>query len=117
MELNVLSTEGDLVRMELRGNVVQTTLRSPEPMGQLLGDGGYAKRVILGMADTSFVDSSGIGWLLSCNKRFRQSAGTLVIHSVPPIVLDMMKIMRLDQVFKIADDERAAQCQATGGKP
>jgi anti-anti-sigma factor len=60
------------------------------------------------MGETTFLDSSGVGWLLGCNKRFRQGGGSMVLHTVPPIVLDMLKVMRLEQVLKIADDEPAA---------
>jgi anti-anti-sigma regulatory factor len=49
-----------------------------------------------------------MGWLLLCNKRFREADGRLVIHSVPPVVLDVMKVMRLDRVLKLAEDEVAA---------
>lgn len=115
MELNVLSNNGEVVRMQLKGEVVQTMLRAPDAMDQLLGNDAYSKRVILDMGGTVFLDSSGVGWLLLCNKRFRQAAGSLVIHSVPPLVMDMMKVMRLDRVFRIADDERSAIEQLAGG--
>jgi anti-sigma B factor antagonist len=109
MQLNIVSNDGGVVRVQAAGQITQGALAAnPEPMGTLLGEGGYGRRVALGLAETTFLDSSGMGWLLLCNKRFREADGRLVIHSVPPVVLDVIKVMRLDLVLKIAEDEAAA---------
>ncbi len=109
MRLSILSNDGGVVRAEATGQITQAALTAnPEPLSGLLGDGGYGRRVALGLAEATFLDSSGVGWLLMCNKRFREASGRLVIHSVPPVILDVIKVMRLDQVLKIADDETAA---------
>jgi anti-sigma B factor antagonist len=109
MQLSIVSNDGGVVRVRASGQITQGALAAnPEPMGPLLGEGGYGRRVALSLADATFLDSSGMGWLLLCNKRFREADGRLVIHSVPPVVLDVIKVMRLDQVLKIAEDEVAA---------
>jgi anti-anti-sigma factor len=109
MRLNIVSNDGGVVRVQAAGQITQGSLAAnPEPLAGLLGEGGYGRRVALGLAEATFLDSSGMGWLLLCNKRFREAAGRLVIHSVPPLVMDVIKVMRLDQVLKIADDETAA---------
>jgi anti-sigma B factor antagonist len=109
MQLNIVSNDGGVVRVQAGGQITQGALAAnPEPLGVLLGEGGYGRRVALSLADATFLDSSGMGWLLLCNKRFREADGRLVIHSVPPVVLDVMKVMRLDRVLKLAEDEVAA---------
>ncbi len=117
MEILILSNDGEIVRLLIRGQVVQATLSSPEPLSEALGGNGYCRRVVLSLAETTFIDSSGIGWLLGCNKRFREGGGKLVIHSVPPIVLDMLRVMRLHEVLKVADDESGALAMIRGDKP
>ncbi len=109
MRLDVLSSDAQAVRLRAVGRIVQSALgTSPEPMERALGGEGYSRRVLLSLAAATFIDSSGLGWLLSCNRRFREAAGKLVIHSVPPTILDVIKVMRLDQVLDIAEDEASA---------
>ncbi len=115
MELSIRSDDKDVLRLEMKGPVTQNSLSSPpEPLATQYGAEVYARKVVLGMAETTFIDSSGMGWLLGCNKRFREGSGMLVIHSLPPIVLDVIKVMRLDRVLKIAEDEPAAVARTQG---
>jgi anti-anti-sigma factor len=109
MRLSIASNNGDVIHVQAAGQITQGALAvNPEPLAGVLGDGPYERRVALSLADATFLDSSGMGWLLMCNKRFREASGRLVIHSVPPVILDVIKVMRLDQVLKIAEDETAA---------
>jgi anti-anti-sigma factor len=108
-QLAILSSQDDVVRMQLSGQVGQAAL--PElsrQMEESLGPEPYRRKVLLDMAQTTFLDSSALGWFLGCNKQFREGAGILVLHSVAPVVLDVMRVMRLDRVLQIAEDERAA---------
>ena len=73
-----------------------------EPPGPLLLD--------LGAAD--FIDSSGLSWLLMWHKRYASAGAKLVLHSIPPMVGDVLRMMRLDSVFNIAADEKAARAIA-----
>ena len=109
MQLNIVSSDGAVSRLQVTGQITQGALASqPEPIGELLGEGAYARRVTLDLSEATFIDSTGLGWLLQCNKHFREAGGMLVIHSVPPVILDVVKVMRLDQVLKIVEDEAAA---------
>lgn len=116
MELSIQSTDGNVVRVQVAGQIVQNALASSEPLGKLLNN-GFGRKVLLSLAEATFIDSSGLGWLLGCNKRFRECAGLLVVHSVPPMVLDVMKVMQLDRVLKIAEDDTSALALAQGGNP
>lgn len=117
MEINSLGDAGDVARLSVRGHIVQTTLPSSDPLGDVLGKAIYGRKVLLGLAEARLVDSMGLGWLLKCNKRFREAGGTLVIHSIPPVVLDMMKVMGLNQVLKLSDDEESALATIQGAQP
>ncbi len=115
MELTIRSDDRDVLLLEVRGPVTQNSLASPpEPLSTLCGGEVYGRKVVLGMEKTAFIDSSGLGWLLGCHKRFREAAGTLVIHSLPPMVLDVIRVMRVDQILKIAEDERTALAMTRG---
>lgn len=114
MEIAMLPGHGDVVSMIARGPIVQRTLMLSNPMGEMPGVSGYDRKVILSLAEVTLFDSTALGWLLKCNKRFREGGGSLVIHSIPPVVLDMMKIMGLPQVLRLAEDEQAALAMIEG---
>ncbi len=115
MEVKLLSDDGQILRLEVVGRVVQSdSTPGLEPISKLLGEEGYRRRVILSLAETEYVDSSGLSWLLVCHKRFCQAGGRLVIHSVPPAVSETLCMMRLDHVLYLADDEAAAEKLAKG---
>jgi anti-anti-sigma factor len=48
------------------------------------------------------LDSSGIGWLLTCQKRFREAGGELVLHSLSPISRNVIRVLNMHSVFKMA---------------
>ena len=117
MEVTMMSSLGDVLRVAAKGPVVQGTLLGSDPMGKILGHASYDRKVLLSLADVTLFDSTALGWLLQCNKRSREAGGVLVIHSIPPVVLDMMKVMGLSQVLKLAEDEQSALAIIEGVKP
>jgi anti-anti-sigma factor len=114
MEITRLNGSGEVVRLMAKGQIVQRTLTSSDLLGQVLSPADYDRKVLLSLADVTFVDSTGLGWLLKCNKSFREAGGTLVIHSIPPIVLDVITVMRLSQVLNLSDDEESALASIQG---
>jgi anti-anti-sigma factor len=116
MELNKVSDEGGVLRLEAKGHVVQEALHAGlDPMPDLLGGDGYHRQVLLGMAGVDFVDSSGVSWMLAHHRRFRETGGKLLIHSLPPNVKEVLQVLRMDLVFHLAEDESAAMAMARGG--
>ena len=77
----------------------------------------YGKKLLLNLAQTDFVDSAGVSWLLVCHKRCREAGGQLVIHSLTPMVRQVLGVLRLDQVFQLADDPARARALLDGAKP
>ena len=107
MDLSIEGSEGDIARVRLAGRIVQEA-PGADPMLKLLGSEGYRRHVLLNLAGASFIDSGGVGWLLKCHRCFREASGRLVLHSVPPVVSNVIRVMRLDTALKIAPDEQAA---------
>jgi anti-anti-sigma factor len=117
MELKVISRDADAVRMAALGEIRQAALEeNPDPVRSLLDERGYATAVVIGLGGVTFMDSSGIGWLLKCHKRAREAGGRFVVHSLPPGVMDVMKMMRLDKVLHIAENEPASRSMLEGVK-
>jgi anti-anti-sigma factor len=80
-----------------------------ESLVELLGPRGYARRVLMSLAQTRFIDSAGLSWMVVCHKRFCQGGGKLVLHSITPEIFELLKMMRLDLALYLADDEAAAR--------
>lgn len=64
-----------------------------------LEEGG--RHLVVVLDDVKFIDSSGLGALLSGYKNANQRGGTLVLCGLQPRVLSMFELTRLDRVFEI----------------
>lgn len=73
-------------------------------------------RIALDIGRVDFLSSSGVAILVGLKRRVDSHQGKLVIFGVQPIVQDLLRITRLTQYFKFADDERKA-IEALGPLP
>ena len=117
MELRRLPDEGEVLRLEVSDRIVQGDV-SPQvdPIGAMLGNLHFANSAVLSLMETEYIDTSGLWWLLACHKRFCEGGGKLVIHSVPPHVMDTLLMMRLELVLNLAEDESDALELVRGDK-
>jgi anti-anti-sigma factor len=106
MKLQVDSDSDGVVKVNVAGVLSLSGSVTVEPLGELLGELPYAKQVLLNVRDAERIDSSGIGWLVTCQDRFKQGGGKLVIHSVQPMVATVLRTVRLDRMFHVAPNER-----------
>ncbi len=58
-------------------------------------------RLIIDMAEVSYMDSSGVGILVDALRRVRVSGAKLALVAVVPRVLSVLQITKLDQFFEI----------------
>jgi len=72
----------------------------------LLGKG--QKKILLNLGDVSYIDSSGIGELVSAFTSVRNQGGELKLLHLTKKVHDLLQITKLYTVFDIKDDEAAA---------
>ncbi len=72
----------------------------------LLGEG--RKQILLNLGDVNYIDSSGLGALVSSFTSARKQGGELKLLSLTDKVTDLMQITRLYTVFDIKDDESVA---------
>ena len=110
MEICIQSIDDDVAWFQLSGRIAQDSLPNDgNPLAQAAGQDVYSRRVLLDMEPVEFLDSSGIGWLLSMNRQFREQGGALALHSVPPLVANALKLLRLHKIMTIAEDVKAAE--------
>lgn len=118
MKLERLSDDGDVLRLGVVGPVVRSdVLPDSEPLERLLGPAGYSRNVVLSMAGITLIDSICLGWLLVLHRRFRESGGTLVVHSIGPQLTEVLALVRFERVLFVAEDEAAALAWLRQEKP
>jgi anti-anti-sigma regulatory factor len=55
------------------------------------------------------LDTSGLGWLLRVASKFLQAGGRLVLHSVPPLVAQVLRFVQVTDLLPAAVDEQSAR--------
>ncbi len=102
------------LREENKGKItgiIQDTNRltatiAPEIKGDLtdaLKSNGVS--LVLDLQNIKFIDSTGIGVLISALKTARQHNSNFVLCSVQEDVMNLLKLMKLDQIFDFSNDE------------
>jgi anti-sigma B factor antagonist len=69
---------------------------------------GGRKKLLLNLADVSYIDSSGIGELVSGFTTLANQSGTLKLLNLTKRVKDLLQITKLYTVFEVHEDEAAA---------
>lgn len=110
MELTLQPAGGRILRVQCAGEICLHDMRPGiNPLAEVLGPNGFAHQVLLNLEKCTFIDSSGVSWLISSHKSFAADGGALVIHSIPPSVLQVLRLLRMELVLRLAEDEPAAR--------
>jgi anti-sigma B factor antagonist len=72
----------------------------------LIGKG--EKRILLNLGEVTYIDSSGIGELVSAFTTVRNQGGELKLLNLTKKVHDLLQITKLYTVFDVKDDEASA---------
>ena len=67
-----------------------------------------SKKILLNLGDINYIDSSGIGELVSAFTTVKNSGGELKLLNLTKKVHDLLQITKLYTVFDIKDDEASA---------
>jgi anti-sigma B factor antagonist len=63
--------------------------------------------VVIDLSEVPFIDSSGIGFLVSVNTRMRSSGRSCYLYKLSPAVEKTLGLVQLLQFFQILSDEAA----------
>jgi anti-sigma B factor antagonist len=67
-----------------------------------------AKKIVLNLQDVNYIDSSGIGELVSAFTTTKNQGGELKLLNLTKKVNDLLQITKLYTVFDVKDDEASA---------
>ncbi|HMU62371.1 MAG TPA: STAS domain-containing protein [Gemmatimonadales bacterium] len=94
----VVEVEGQLIvgnRQELKATIQQAL------------DNGERK-LLVDFAKTGYIDSSGLGALVSISKKVREQGGELRLSGLNEDLRSLFELTKLDTLFAIADDSAQA---------
>jgi anti-sigma B factor antagonist len=99
---------GDVTVIDVSGRITlgegSSALR--DALRELVAKGN--KKILLNLGDVSYIDSSGIGELVSGFTTVANQGGTLKLLSLTKRVKDLLQITKLYTVFDVHEDEAHA---------
>jgi anti-anti-sigma factor len=109
MKLQRIATQPGLARLESSDDITLLDFKyGVNPLDTVLGPDDYAGTVLLGLARSPYIDSTGVGWLIQCNARFQRAGGHLVLHSISPMINHCFRVLGMYDVLQIVDSEATA---------
>lgn len=107
MKVNIRQVDGITV-LDLSGRITlgEGSVQLRDAVRDLLAKG--SKLILLNLADVNYIDSSGIGELVSAYTTVRNQGGELKLLNLTKKVHDLLQITKLYTVFDVKDDEASA---------
>ncbi len=97
-DVTLIEVEGQLIvgnRQELKQRVLEEL------------EGGE-RRFVVDFQETGYIDSSGLGVLVSLSKKIREAGGALRLAGLNEDLRTLFELTKLDTLFQIADTRAAA---------
>ena len=69
---------------------------------------GHSKKILLNLADVNYIDSAGLGELVSAFTTVKNAGGELKLLNLTKKVRDLLVITKLLTVFDVRDNEQEA---------
>lgn len=94
--------------LDLSGKLTpdQGDVRLLETIDQLLQGG--STRILFNLDQVPYMDSAGIGTLVSCYKHASERSATLKLLNPRKRIFDLLHLVKLDKIFECFHDEQEA---------
>jgi anti-sigma B factor antagonist len=101
-------TVGDIRILDISGKITlgEGTMTVRNAVRDILKDNG--KKIILNLADVNYIDSSGIGELVSTYTTVTNTGGQLILLNLTKKIHELLQITKLLTVFQVFENEQAA---------
>jgi anti-sigma B factor antagonist len=99
---------GDVNILDCSGKITlgEGTMAIRNTVREVLKNGG--KKIVLNLADVNYIDSSGIGELVSTYTTVTNHGGQLKLLNLTKKIQELLAITKLLTVFQVYDNEQAA---------
>jgi anti-sigma B factor antagonist len=107
MKVSTRQVDGVTI-LDLSGRITlgEGSVQLRDAVRDLLAKG--QKQILLNLGDVNYIDSSGIGELVSAYTTARNQGGELKLLNLTKKVHDLLQITKLYTVFDVKDDEASA---------
>ncbi|HKU23552.1 MAG TPA: STAS domain-containing protein [Terriglobales bacterium] len=107
MKANTRQVDGVMI-VDLSGRITlgEGSVILRDTVRDLVGKGN--KKILLNLGEVNYIDSSGIGELVSAFTTVRNQGGELKLLNLTKKVHDLLQITKLYTVFDVKDDETTA---------
>lgn len=106
MSLQV-SKHGDVVVIEVEGQLIVGNRQELKQRVLDEAEGG-ARKILVDFVRAGYIDSSGLGVLVSLAKRMRELGGDLRLANLNDDLQTLFELTKLDSLFQIADSRERA---------
>jgi len=103
--------QGDAVVIAVEGQLVAGNRQQLREIVALEIDRG-ARAFVIDFSDTGYVDSAGLGALVSLSKKIRESAGSLRLTNLNEDLRTLFELTRLDTLFALDEPRKETRTTA-----
>ena len=114
-ETRVRKEEPDITVVEISGrlNLGNTLVTIESAIRKLIDEG--SRKLVVDLADVSYIDSSGIGMLVSCSGHMEHAGGRLRIAGAKGVVEKAFRIVHMDRITGLDADAGTACASLRAG--
>jgi anti-sigma B factor antagonist len=102
-----VNREGDVVVVDVNGQlIVGNRQELKQKVLEEVENGG--RKFLIDFTETGYIDSSGLGVLVSLSKKIREQGGELRLSSLNDDLRTLFELTKLDTLFRISDSRAEA---------
>jgi len=112
MILRTISIDKDgSVRIAAEGPLTCRSFKGAgdNPLATMLGIGWSRRKILLDLRRTDYFDSFALGWLINCHSELSKNGGLMLLHSASPKVIQFLKLLKLESILPIYENENTAR--------
>lgn len=102
-----ISNQDDVTIVEVTGQLIVGNRQELKNDVLKLLDGG-SRKFLIDFRDTAYIDSSGLGVLVSLSKKIREKGGEMRLSNLNEDLRTLFELTKLDTLFHIAESRDQA---------
>ena len=107
MGFNQTRTQSGVAVVQVEGQLIVGNRQELKELVQAALDAGE-RRILIDFSRTGYIDSSGLGALVSISKKIREAGGELRLSGLNEDLRSLFELTKLDTLFAIAETPQQA---------
>ncbi len=101
--------EGNVIVIIIEGNLLLPDLEKPRKFVKSCIDDESVNKIIFDLSNVDFIDSAGIGFIVSVFKSIKTRNGKFALAGVKHKPKEVLKLTRIDKIIPIFDNVEMAK--------